>query len=74
MASAAPHLLPIPREIRDEIYEYFSHEVVIERGWELTSHNGIFKRERFANAPVVSVLLSHSRLHDEYIQSDSSKI
>jgi hypothetical protein len=72
MASAAPHLLTIPREIRDEIYGYLSHEVIIVCGWELSKHRmGKYKYKcvRFENAPIVALLLTHSRLHDEYLQS-----
>jgi hypothetical protein len=76
MAAAPPYLPTLPRELRDKIYSYLSYEVVVECGWEpVTWGVGKCKARRvvWENAPIVSVLLMHSRLHDEYLESDAFK-
>jgi hypothetical protein len=72
--SPAPHLLTIPREIRNNIYTYLHHEAVL--GWDWENGQNACKGHilnqiavRFGNAPCSSVIRAHSRLCDEYIKS-----
>jgi hypothetical protein len=59
-----PHLLTLPREVRDNIYSYLHHEVSRNyRNWRL----------QLKNAPIVAVLLTHSRLYYEYQDADCYK-
>jgi hypothetical protein len=64
---AAPHLLTLPRELRDQIYSYLSSD---EPGWRLTK---LFSPEpvrfRFHNAPNLNVLHTHPRLRNEYFEA-----
>lgn len=65
----SPNLLTIPREIRDQIYSFF-HEARLLGPfyhWEPLSHIHL----RVYNAPFIDVLLTHSRLREEYLESDS---
>ena len=68
LPSPAPHLLILPREVRNLIYEYLTREVELR---------GIAKFGDFPvivalhNAPYINILLTHSRLHDEYKDSSA---
>jgi hypothetical protein len=68
---AAPHLLTLPRELRDQIYSYLSDD---GPGWRLTS---LFSPKpvqfRFHNAPNLSVLHTHPRLRTEFFEADWTK-
>lgn len=73
MGTGAPHLLNLPREIRDIIYSYLHHEVYTQtvvavrgQGLPLAGNTGA----RLLNAPLVAVLCTHSRLYTEYIEAD----
>ncbi|CAA9963202.1 hypothetical protein PTMSG1_06570 [Pyrenophora teres f. maculata] len=70
----APHLLTIPREIRDEIYSYLSNKVEVQvstwcprdtSGPEIPIDNTCFDAY-LENAPLVNVLLINSQVRDEY--------
>ena len=65
-----PHLLTIPRELRDKIYEYLHSD--IEKGY-LVKFEGVKAAQaisvRTEQAPLSSVLLVHSRLYAEYRES-----
>ncbi|KAJ4363418.1 hypothetical protein N0V83_009711 [Neocucurbitaria cava] len=74
----ASRLLTIPREIRDLIYSHLGNSISVEWTWP-TEHlrtKNIFSprllpqavRLQVQNAPQLSVLLTHSRLHDEYLE------
>jgi hypothetical protein len=61
---ASLHLLGIPRELRDTIYDYLHeerHELNIE-----TKYNAVVG---LRNCPLVNVLLVHSQLREEYLES-----
>jgi hypothetical protein len=61
---ASPHLLGIPREMRNLIYEYLyeeRHELEIEA--EFRAVAGL------RNCPLVNVLLVHPQLREEYLDS-----
>jgi hypothetical protein len=64
---AAPlHLLKLPREIRNRIYEFLSHEIELRT---IKKIGGVRTVVHITNAPCVEVLLTSSRLHDEYLES-----
>lgn len=67
MTPAAPHLLTLPREIRDKIYSYLfkivDFQVVIT-----TDKPSVFVR--IENAPLPAVSLVHSQMHGEYLDAD----
>jgi hypothetical protein len=67
----SPTLLSLPREIRNIIYEYVSHELVIDWGYRpapfpLGGH--ALARLRVREAPLLSVLLSCAQIYNEYSQ------
>lgn len=62
-----PHLLKIPREIRDQIYSYLHTSIRLHH--TSLPHHHVLHREPsllLTNVPSLSVLLTHSRLHEEY--------
>jgi hypothetical protein len=59
-----PHLLTIPREIRDNIYKYLHRELRICTALLESDHDPPIVS--IMNAPYLSVLLVHSRLYEEY--------
>ncbi|CAO2651412.1 Nn.00g039820.m01.CDS01 [Neocucurbitaria sp. VM-36] len=69
-ASMAPHLLTIPREIRDIIYSHLARPLSMH--WTY-SDSRIYMwmprtvRFRVEHAPRLSVLLTHTRLYEEYL-------
>jgi hypothetical protein len=68
MASTKPHLLTIPREIRDEIYGYLHHQTKTCWAWrEMQSQPDCWDTAvlMIHNALLLDVLLTHSRLRDE---------
>jgi hypothetical protein len=67
MVAAAPlHLLKLPREIRNRIYDFLSHEIDLRTINEI---GGVATIVHITNAPCVEVLMTHSRLHEEYLES-----
>lgn len=64
------HLLTIPREIRNQIYNYL-HKSIELRTVESFGTTKVIAG--IPNAPLMSVLLTHSQLHDEYRESDPFK-
>jgi hypothetical protein len=71
MASCALHLLTLPREIQDKIYPCLYHTVDI--GERLDSKPKDEKEDGdlcIENAPLLSVLLTHSRLYEENKAAD----
>lgn len=62
----APPLLTIPREIRDQIYGYLYCKLELRHA-PLQDLEAV--RLTVTNAPIISVLLTHSRLRDEYSES-----
>jgi hypothetical protein len=73
MSHTTPSLLGLPRELRDEIYSYLHHETYVQWQWtplEMTDLKFLGKqRLELHNAPQLSVLLAHSQLRDEYMES-----
>lgn len=64
-------LLSLPREIRNIIYSYLTHEVVVDWGYRhlsfpLGGHE--VARVRIAEAPLPNVLLSCAQIYHEYSQ------
>ena len=70
MASTTPHLLTLPREIRDNIYKHLHHRLDLRSIDKLGTVQVIVTLE---NAPCVDIMLVHSQMRDEYLQSDSFK-
>lgn len=64
MNSKAPHLLNLPREIRNIIYGYLHHVVYLQAVFLPAA------RLRLDNAPYVDVLCTHSTLRAEYQDAD----
>jgi hypothetical protein len=67
-----PNLLDLPREVRDHIYTYSTHDLRLKwiqeaGGW--ASKLSPVVNVQVNDAPIVSVLLTHSRLKEEYMQS-----
>lgn len=67
-------LLSLPRELRDQIYNYL-HEKIALRWYYVPSNfpesqglNPIYDIQ-IEQAPLISVLLTHSRLKEEYVES-----
>jgi hypothetical protein len=76
MTSAQPHLLTIPREIRNEIYSYLHQRITFQDHilMKLFDGRSLDATLCFENAPLISVLLTHSRLYDEYKEPDCFRI
>lgn len=68
--TTAPNLLTLQREIRDQIYGYLQREVNVYGDEPDTM---LWYKVVLKNAPLVAVLLTHSRLYEEYIQADCFK-
>jgi hypothetical protein len=68
-ARSTPHLLSLPREIRDHIYSYLDNNDHDDWGLTelFTSKGG--RQFRFHNAPLLSVLHTHPRLRTEYMEA-----
>jgi hypothetical protein len=68
---ASPHLLGIPRELRNIIYDYlFEWETVDDWHCEVPWRSDPLRAEiRLKSAPLSNVLLANSQLHDEYLES-----
>jgi hypothetical protein len=64
--SSQPRLLTLPREVRNLIYGYLTREVEL-RGIDKIGDKPTIVT--IGNAPYVNVLLTHSRLHEEYKES-----
>lgn len=65
---ARPHLLTLPREVRNLIYENLTRTLEL-RGIKKIGDS--LTMVFLTNAPYVNLLLTHSRLHDEYKESDA---
>ena len=63
-----PHLMTLPREVRDNIYSYLRHKVMLRVP---TEHRT--QALQVKNAPIVAVLLTHSQLYHEYKDADCFK-
>jgi hypothetical protein len=76
MTSAKPHLLTIPREIRNEIYSYLHQRIKFQDEILMQYAEGSTRDAHLCleNAPLINVLLTHSRLYDEYKESDCFRI
>jgi hypothetical protein len=75
MSTSPPHLLNLPREIRNCIYHYLSQEIDFNwrwNHWPLSGNEGISK-VCLKDAPMLSVLLTSHRLYDEYLESEHFK-
>lgn len=59
-------LLTLPREIRNNIYEYLTQEITHRFRWEIGSGRFTSIIIRFDNAPILNVFFTNSQLHDEY--------
>jgi hypothetical protein len=71
MAANPPHLLTLPREIRNHIYSYLHKEVDVHN--ECNPYPGpsiLDVRVRLENAPYTSVLLINSQIYHEYREAD----
>lgn len=62
------HLLALPRELRDEIYNHLSHDLTLE---EIPDTGGV--HAKICRAPILNVLLTHSTLYDECLASEIFK-
>jgi len=73
MSLPAAHLLMLPRELRDQIYEYLGRDLCVVwgrgfAGWKEGQLSSTVEVQ-VDNAPFINVLLTHSRLKEEYMQS-----
>jgi hypothetical protein len=71
MSISSSHLLNLPRETRNRIYHYLSHEISFNwrwNHWPFTGKEGISK-VCLKNAPILSVLLTCRRLYEEYLEA-----
>ena len=64
MAANPPHLLSLPREIRNQIYSYLHKEMKVHNERESTRFN--VHEVRLENAPYTSVLLVNSKIYHKY--------
>ena len=79
MASPTPNLLTLPREIRNKIYSHLYQAVTVLwacKGRARSNNhnedeNNLFEMVELQidNLPLLAVLLTHSRLHAEYLES-----
>ncbi|KAF2001553.1 hypothetical protein P154DRAFT_164906 [Amniculicola lignicola CBS 123094] len=76
--TSQPHLLTLPREIRDLIYGFLTHEVIVETdiGITLPEETGTISERcgsicylELPSCPFHSVLLVHPQLYAEYMAS-----
>lgn len=67
MAANPPHLLTLPREIRNQIYSYLHKEVVVHTRREPSVS---VVQLRLENMPYMSVLLINSQIYYEYREAD----
>jgi hypothetical protein len=65
MSLPAYHLLSLPRELRDQIYEYLRHEVSFNWKWKYSGRSRVQIHVKVPHAPRLSVLLVCSRMHQE---------
>ncbi|EDU42657.1 hypothetical protein PtrSN002B_004724 [Pyrenophora tritici-repentis] len=73
----APHLLTIPREIRDEIYSYLYEKVDVQVSmWcsrdtsdSSVSIGDICYDATLENTLILNILLTNSQMHDEYLEA-----
>lgn len=72
VSPTSSRLLTIPREIRDEVYKYLYHEVS-HRYLYLNSSGTRIRtlNVKLANAPILNLLLTHSRIYEEYAKAPS---
>jgi hypothetical protein len=68
MASASTHLLSLPREIRDQIYGYIHRPLFFAIPSSLVAATG-YARVEVPMAPISNVLLTCTRMKDEYLES-----
>ncbi|KAF3008437.1 hypothetical protein E8E13_002951 [Curvularia kusanoi] len=72
VATSQPHLLTLPREIRDMIYGYLTQDRQLPLK-SISQVDGFRTLVEIKKPPYVDVLLTHSRLRDEYLQSTCFK-
>lgn len=63
---APPHLLTIPREIRDLFYDYLHKRADVH--WKVDEGTVCCAKIEIDEAPLLNVLLTCSRLRDEYLE------
>ena len=76
MASTKPHLLTLPREIRDLVYTYLSNDVEFEWGYRTFSFplgGSHATTARVHGVPSLSALLTCTRIFEEYSAAPSFK-
>jgi len=76
MSSPSPHLLTLPREIRDLIFSYLVKDIDLDWGYMIFAfpiggHNAV--HVRYHDAPLLNVLLSCTQVYDEYSQGSCFK-
>lgn len=70
LTNDAPHLLTLPREIRDQIYSYLYREVAFK---ERELKAGCIAQLRVENMPYPALSQVNSQLHHEYGEKDHSR-
>jgi hypothetical protein len=73
MAQSDAYLLRIPREIRNQILSYVHHEVTFPWKWSRSRSRQLALDVTIPYAPQPSVLLTCSRLYEEYMQQRADK-
>jgi hypothetical protein len=76
----AAHLLSLPCELRNIVFAHLSHPLEFDWQWQLQKNTRVGDpaeamcstvQVRFAAAPDTGALLTHSRLHDEYLEESN---
>ncbi|KAH7355489.1 hypothetical protein BKA66DRAFT_446565 [Pyrenochaeta sp. MPI-SDFR-AT-0127] len=73
MSIPPSHLLCLPRELRDKIYTHLYQSVTLDWKWRATRTRRALIEVTFKEAPVLSVLLTCTQLHDEYVEAKHFK-
>ena len=73
MTTTSPSLLTLPRELRDHIYSYLTQNLNFCVFYDIDNLSEVRSEKAFTihieNAPIAGVLLSHPRLHNEYLEN-----
>jgi hypothetical protein len=72
-SSPSTYLLALPLELRDQIYEHVYQEIRLHWKWKITGTRRVVLPIHIEKAPLLSILLSCSRLHTEYCETSFVK-
>lgn len=69
MSSSIQHILGLPREIRNIIYEYLDQPLEFGLSLNVSRKRKVLVKAHLSNAPLLSVLLVCTRFRDEYLEA-----